>query len=155
MGSKSSYPFSKPHKFQNVVMMGGGNPQIFWKLTCPSPSFTITKKHTQLALIKQSPCLVSPLCPCHAAGPVHRDGRTHAGQWMWISFACMYESLPDISPEASGILIASHLPYVCSICLSLHPSLNHLIPLQQMKLKLPWIQQLSHLKLHIRVFLAY
>lgn len=30
---------------------------------------------------------------------------------MRIGFACMYESLPDISPEASRILIASHLPY--------------------------------------------
>lgn len=46
-------------------------------------------------------------------------------------FACMYESLPDISPEASCILIASHLPYVFSICLSLHPCLHHLAPLRQ------------------------
>lgn len=45
-----------------------------------------------------------------------------------ISFSCTYESLPDISPEASCILIASHLPYVCSICPSLHPSCRHLIP---------------------------
>lgn len=31
---------------------------------------------------------------------------------MRIGFACMYESLPDISPETFCILIASHLPYV-------------------------------------------
>lgn len=69
-------------------------------------------------------------------------------------FACMYESLPDISPEASCILIASHLPYVFSICLSLHPCLHHLVPLRRMELRLPRIQQQSHLKFHIRVFLA-
>lgn len=51
---------------------------------------------------------------------------------MRICFACMYESLPDISPKAFCILIASHLPYVFSICPSLHPSLHHLIPLQHM-----------------------
>lgn len=49
---------------------------------------------------------------------------------MKIGRACMYEPLPDISPEAFCILIASHLPYVFSICQSLHPSLHHLIPLQ-------------------------
>lgn len=97
--------------------------QVLWKLSSCSPSLTTNKKHGQLASMKQSPCFVSPLCSCQTVWPVHRAAQTHAGQWTRIGFACMYDSLPDISPEASGILIASHLPYVCSICLSLHPSL--------------------------------
>ena len=37
----------------------------------------------------------------------------------------------DISPEVSCVLIASCLPYVFSICPSLHPCRHHLIPSPQ------------------------
>lgn len=56
--------------------------------------------------------------------------RKHAGDSAWrLLFACMHDCGPDISPEVSHIRIASHLPYVSSICPSFHHGLPLLIPL--------------------------